>query len=227
LALWWEKEIRQATASELLTLDEEYSMQESWRRDADKLTFIVCPPSLLANERNETSKQLSEKVAVSPDSMIGDVNLFLRLEDKEPTQDNAIAEHRHEPKKQFVGELELMIAEKTQRRQGFGRAALLCFLKYILEHKSSIVEEFLTQTPPIKPSMVGEWSSICVKIDQNNKKSLALFESLGFAKIADKANVFGELELRRNSLEDHWIQGMLEKYRIRDYSEALCQRKSA
>jgi len=35
------EELRQLTASEELTLDEEYAMQRSWREDDDKLTFII------------------------------------------------------------------------------------------------------------------------------------------------------------------------------------------
>ncbi|OAP54904.1 hypothetical protein AYL99_10604 [Fonsecaea erecta] len=38
------QEIQEATASEPLTLEEEYAMQRSWRDDGDKLTFIVCRP---------------------------------------------------------------------------------------------------------------------------------------------------------------------------------------
>ena len=41
-----QQEIQLATASEPLTLDQEYAMQQSWRADADKLTFIICRSGL-------------------------------------------------------------------------------------------------------------------------------------------------------------------------------------
>lgn len=56
----WMKDpwLREMTASEPLSLEEEFAMQKSWREDDDKLTFIV-----LDKGRGE--------------AMAGDVNLFL------------------------------------------------------------------------------------------------------------------------------------------------------
>ncbi|KAK2766722.1 hypothetical protein FQN54_006036 [Arachnomyces sp. PD_36] len=217
---WMEdEEIREATASELLTLDEEYAMQESWRRDADKLTFIVCSLSLLGNEGNQTPKQLPPEGASSPSCMVGDVNMFLRLEDEEQPQDDTDACDGQEPNQQLVGELELMIAERGQRRQGYGRAALLCFLRYILENESSIVEEFFAQECLARFKGIRKISYLSVKIGETNIKSLALFESLGFTRVTEKANVFGELELRRNDLRANWALDMLGRYDICDYTE--------
>ncbi|RWA03124.1 hypothetical protein EKO27_g11980, partial [Xylaria grammica] len=43
---WMQNEdLREATASDLLTLEEEYENQQSWRTAHDKLTFIVCQPA--------------------------------------------------------------------------------------------------------------------------------------------------------------------------------------
>ena len=189
------QEIQQATASEPLTLQEEYDMQQSWRQDADKLTFIVCAPI----RRHQRS--MVDDHDDSPDNMLGDVNLFLRVED-----DNAI-----------VGEVELMIAEKRCRRVGYGRAALLALLKYIADRQGEIQAEFATTTttPP------NNLSRLSAKIGQTNVKSLALFESVGFTKLSGEPNYFGELELIRDhvGLEGVKDELLLERAGLGRYVE--------
>lgn len=86
------------TASERLSLEEEYENCESWHKDEKKLTFII----------------LSRKECVNGDypleAMAGDVNCFFN-------EDGA--------------ELEIMIAEKRFRRQGFALEALDMIMDFV------------------------------------------------------------------------------------------------
>ncbi|KAH0605112.1 uncharacterized protein H6S33_005094 [Morchella sextelata] len=181
---WMEDEdIREATASERLTLIEEYEMQRKWREDADKLTFIVClPPATPGSPVDD-----------SPARMIGDVNLFLYLEDSE-TEVDASGEARQVA----VGEIEIMVAEKAHRGRGLGRGALLLFLAYVLVHQGEIMEQWG------QPG-VGVLEALRVKIGSGNERSLKLFESVGFVKKSEVESYFGEFEL---VLRDMGVEGM-------------------
>lgn len=203
-------------------------MQQSWRTDADKLTFIVCLPlrrddniSIDSNrgedvhvrkqeDLNSTSLSTTTTTITeqddTPDRMLGDVNLFLRFDE----DDNKI-----------IGEIELMIAEKQNQRRGFGRAALISFLRYIIDHESEIVDEFLSQQQQQGKQQTARLSCLSVKIGQSNARSLALFESLGFRKVSDRPSYFGEFELRRSreELDQRDVREMLWRFGVEGYVE--------
>lgn len=98
-------ELQELTASEPLSLQEEYDMQKSWREDEKKCTFIV-----LQNEGLSSGNE--EEI----DCMIGDVNIFFNDE-----EDNK------------CGEIEIMIAETKARGKGFGKEALYSMMRYGVE----------------------------------------------------------------------------------------------
>ncbi|KAI6710033.1 hypothetical protein JHW43_007414 [Diplocarpon mali] len=140
----------------------------------------------------------------SPAHMLGDVNLFLTPSDED---DEGV-----------VGELELMIAPTSQRRKGYGRATVLAFMQYITSSLTSILSEYGEgQTPKIdKPRLL----QLKVKIGSKNVKSIRLFESIGFLKVGEGPNYFGELELVfEGFLGDARVEGLRKKYRVESYQE--------
>ncbi|XP_071672360.1 alpha/beta-tubulin-N-acetyltransferase 9 isoform X2 [Patagioenas fasciata] len=96
------EELQRLTASEPLSLEQEYEMQRSWRDDADKCTFIVLDTARWAGQER-----------ADEDCMVGDVNLFL-TDAEDPT----------------LGEIEIMIAEPSYRGRGFGKEATLMMMSY-------------------------------------------------------------------------------------------------
>ncbi|XP_076623489.1 N-acetyltransferase 9-like protein isoform X2 [Colletes latitarsis] len=92
-------ELRYWTGSEVLTLDEEFEMQEQWHQDQDKCTFIILEKSILSTTRNEI------------EAMIGDTNLFFNEVDQPHS-----------------AEIEIMIADVAYRGKKRGWEALILML---------------------------------------------------------------------------------------------------
>lgn len=168
-------------------------MQQSWREDTDKLTFIAClPPAPDSN-----SAEVKAGDADAEDRMIGDVNLFLSEEIED--EDGNLVEQPAGAPRRYVGEVELMIANKHHQGKGHGRAVLQLFLSWIVARSSDVVrEKFLQELFPDGQEPRGELTKLRVKIHQTNLRSLALFESLGFKRLKEEANYFGEVEMEVN-----------------------------
>ncbi|KAM6896972.1 alpha/beta-tubulin-N-acetyltransferase 9 [Xenentodon cancila] len=95
-------ELQQLTASEPLTLQQEYDMQRSWREDDDKCTFIILDKQRWADPSVEVEQ-----------CMVGDVNIFLT----DPTEPS-------------LAELEVMIAEQSYRGRGIGKEVTRMMMCY-------------------------------------------------------------------------------------------------
>lgn len=159
-------------------------MQSSWRHDSDKLTFITCLPL-----PSPATSSLTVGEHDSPSHMLGDVNLFLS---------------NSEDGSSLVGEIELMVAVKSQQGNGYGRASLLALLRYVIEHEEDLLEEF-------ERDKVGENHSglmeLRVKIGDTNVRSMGLFKSVGFESVDEETNFFGERELR---MREEWRERVSE-----------------
>ncbi|XP_012265274.2 N-acetyltransferase 9-like protein [Athalia rosae] len=97
-------ELQHFTASEPLTLEQEYAMQKSWFEDEDKCTFIILDKSRYDKTHSEI------------DAMIGDTNLFFNNSDERGT-----------------AEAEIMIADEKSREKRMGWEAMILMLRYGFE----------------------------------------------------------------------------------------------
>ncbi|KAJ2741632.1 hypothetical protein GGI20_005050 [Coemansia sp. BCRC 34301] len=93
------------TGSEPLEIEEEYAMQQSWRNDADKCTFIVLA--------KDAKAQSGSNGIFDKNRMIGDVNFYLN--------------NVHNP---HEAELEVMIAEDGHSGKGIATEALRLMMHY-------------------------------------------------------------------------------------------------
>lgn len=163
-------ELLNATASEPLTLEEEYANQISWKQDPTKYTYIILDNSLcdlLPSGSAEITKERQTKLEESLElenegekyicAMAGDVNLFLHdyLEDE--------------------GELEIMIANPLSRHKGLAIESLKLLMQYSKEYLN--IHKFVA------------------KISKGNQASLSLFQKYLHFRIREYVDVFEEYEL--------------------------------
>jgi RimJ/RimL family protein N-acetyltransferase len=112
-------ELLEATCSDLLTLEEEYVNQESWRTDECKLTFLI-------RDRTETTF-----------SLCGDINAFFSDHFEQDWIDSD--EYVEDPiPSGKVAEINLMIAEKSSRRKGIAEEAMRIFTEYMVSNISNL-----------------------------------------------------------------------------------------
>ncbi|TWU73363.1 methionyl-tRNA synthetase [Metarhizium rileyi] len=196
---WMEDpELQEATASEPLTLEEEYENQRSWRTAHDKLTFIICEALCAADQ---SSASVKAEVVDADDRMVGDINFFIY-------QDNDAEESPQVQRTSVAlrGEIDVMIAHKEHRRRGYGSASVRALLIYLRSSMRDILEEYNRGLGICRDAnMVG----IMVKIQEGNTGSRRLFEKMGFKQVGD-VNYFGEIMLfiaweAVDSLVDGWL----------------------
>ncbi|PWN29284.1 acyl-CoA N-acyltransferase [Jaminaea rosea] len=163
--------LQEQTASEPLTLEQEYEMQAKWHLDEDKLTFIV-----LHKEDAESAESVERLLARC--RMAGDVNVFLSEDAEEEEEDEGAR-----TQKQLRGEMEVMIAEPSLRRHGLASQALQLLMHYVTQ------EQPTSKRPLLSPF------NLFVKVGLSNSPSRALFARLGFEEVK-VSEVWQEVEMR-------------------------------
>ena len=116
----WMKDpsLLEATASEPLSFEEELEMQQSWRDDPDKCTFIVLATELfgfdssLTKDHDDCDGLVSSVIKGQIGAMVGDVNLFLSdLDDDTHPKDESSSQEQNVQRQQ--AEIDIMIAETS------------------------------------------------------------------------------------------------------------------
>ena len=162
------EELLETTASEPLTLEKEYEMQQSWRNDDDKCTFILVDKQNLVNDVANISSVEQQGISLeqSVKHMCGDVNAFLSKLDDPDDPDCGLTS----------AEMEIMIAEKSSRRKGIAQEAVQLLMEYIYENLN--VRRFVA------------------KIGESNEGSLLLFQNKLHFQIHKHVKVFEEIHLK-------------------------------
>jgi len=98
----------EATASEPLSLDQEFDVHRSWTLDPFKHTFIVLDKELIGGEFAPGNPHT--------EAMVGDVNIYM-----------------NDPGDMQLAEVEIMIAEHKSRGKGIGQEAILLMMAFAVE----------------------------------------------------------------------------------------------
>ncbi|GJP31533.1 hypothetical protein CLOM_g13017 [Closterium sp. NIES-68] len=176
--------LQEATGSEALSLAEEYSMQQRWRADSDKCTFIVLDRSRIPGLAHTSGELVGAARDRAPRAPSDTADGSAAVAPSTAAQGAAVEGEaagclRHfpshidgmcgdvnlfinDPDDPAAAEVEVMIADATCRGRGMGREALQLMLAYAVWHLHI--------------------TTLRAKINDSNAPSIALFRSLGFVQ---------------------------------------------
>ncbi|KAL2744128.1 N-acetyltransferase 9-like protein [Vespula maculifrons] len=169
-------ELQYLTASEPLTLAEEYEMQKDWLLDEKKCTFIILDKSIFESTGDEIA------------AMIGDTNLFF-----------------NDMECKYTAEAEIMIAEKEYRHKRRGWEAILLMLRYEEISIILFYSIYITSLNKIVTFVGIDVLNIKryrVKIMIVNEKSINMFRKLNFHEV-ERSEIFQEITME-NNINQEW-----------------------
>ncbi|OXU25441.1 hypothetical protein TSAR_015704 [Trichomalopsis sarcophagae] len=156
----------------------------SFLKDSNNITeSSACDNASMCVDESSTASKESFNMGTPPinhimhkklllEAMIGDTNLFL-----------------NDPDDKECAEIEIMIAETTDRGKGFGLESVYLMLQYGIEKLD-----------------IKKYSA---KISMDNQKSINMFTKLGFKEIS-RSEVFQEITLER-IVDDEWRDWLKSK----------------
>ncbi|XP_011490773.1 N-acetyltransferase 9 isoform X1 [Oryzias latipes] len=199
-------ELQQLTASEPLTLEQEYDMQRSWREDDDSTESSVFAPKTTPDNQTETTfhntvdfpectfiildtQKWADPSVNEETCMVGDVNIFL-TDSTDPS----------------LAELEIMIAEESYRGKGIGKEVTLMMMCYGVNKLG--IKRFQA------------------KIGLDNHTSIAMFKKLHFQEVS-VCQVFKEVTLEL-TVDESVQKTLLEEVQMkeRDYRQTCSGRRA-
>ncbi|XP_068161626.1 alpha/beta-tubulin-N-acetyltransferase 9 isoform X3 [Antennarius striatus] len=199
-------ELQQLTASEPLTLEQEYDMQRSWREDDDKCTFVI-----LDKQRWDDSSLNEEQC------MVGDVNIFLT-----------------DPADPSVAELEIMVAgDMFVNSLSPRRSLLTTFMMHLVfftepgYRGKGVGKEVTRMMMSYGVSRLGI-KKFQAKIGLDNHVSIAMFKKLHFQEVS-VCQVFREVTLEMavdESVRTRLLDAAADMTEI-DYRQARCGRQGS
>ena len=196
----------EATSSEPLSIQEEYDMQQSWKDDESKCTFIIhakINDEFTKNNNNNNNNNNNTESLSSPssstthiktssfhvnehlDTMVGDVNLFLspidNTDDDDDDDDDEEEEENEGMDKSTNGQKGIqaeidIMIAEKDYRRQGLGRTAVCMMMVYAIHNLKRVERFFC------------------KINENNQASIELFTSLDF-KQCNYAECFQQVEL--------------------------------
>lgn len=173
------EELQELTASEPLTLEQEYAMQQSWREDEDsKISFCLCFWRNIVNCDiiclSECTFLILDKAIFNQTgdeiaALIGDTNIFLLPPDDDGDDDLK------------TGEIEIMIAEQPARGKRYGWESTLLMLAF--GAKKLAIRRFRAITKDSNAKAIRMFT----KMDFREVKRVAVFQEVTFEKQVDAA----------------------------------------